>query len=191
MRNTITRECSNCSIYSMIYPCGFLHYLFPSIMLPSYFDLQVLYFQNFSSVIFHFHTSYIPHFPLSWSFFRFLFSSILSSGFPTLFIPISFQLSSLSFGHHIRGQLFHSYFFCQMSLSQFSSLLDCFSAFSQFDATFFTHAMHTNCLNFLVVCFFFAYFLVSILPHHCLRMFVPSLYTRYSLQNVVFSRILL
>ena len=49
-----------------------------------------------------------------------------------LFLPISFQLSSLSVGHHIfpiRGQFFHWYFFCQMTHFEFFSLLDCFSAF--------------------------------------------------------------
>ena len=47
-------------------------------------------------------------------FFRFFFSNVLSSGFSTLCLPISFQLSSLSVSYHIfpiRGQLFHSYFF--------------------------------------------------------------------------------
>ena len=60
------------------------------------------------------------------------FSNVLSSGFSTLFLPISFQLSSLLVGHHmfpIRDQLFHPCFFCQISHSQFFSLLDCFSAF--------------------------------------------------------------
>ena len=106
-------------------------------MLPSYLHLQLSYFQNFSSIIFHFHTSYIPHFPSSWSFFRFFFSNVLSScGFSTLFLPVSFQVSSevssLSAGHRIfpiRGQLFNSYFFYQISHFQFSSLLDCFCAF--------------------------------------------------------------
>ena len=59
--------CKGClySIYSNVYPCGFLHLSFPT-MLPSYFHLQLSYFQNFSSIIFHFHISYIPHLPSSW-----------------------------------------------------------------------------------------------------------------------------
>ena len=63
--------------------------------------------------------------------------------------------------HHmfpILDQLFHSYFFCQMSHSQFSSLLDFFCAFFQFGVTYFTHVMYTNFQvpNFLLVYFFFA-----------------------------------
>ena len=88
------------------------------------------HFENLSFILFH--ISYIPHFSSSWLFFRFFFFNVLSSGFPTLFLPINFQLSFLSGGHNIfpiRGQLFHSSFFWQMSHSQFSSLLDCFSAF--------------------------------------------------------------
>ena len=55
------------------------------------------------------------------------------SGFPVLFLPISLQVSSLSVIFPIRGQLFHSYNLYQISRSQFSSLLDCFSAsLSQF-----------------------------------------------------------
>ena len=76
-----------------------------------------------------------------------------------LFLPISFQFSSLSVSHHIfpiRGQLFHSYFFRQMSHSQFFSLLDCFFPF-------------------------FSNFSVSILSFHCLRISVPSVNTRHYL----------
>ena len=173
--------------------CGFLHPPPPPpTILTSYFHLLLWYFRNFSSLIFHLHISYIPHFPSSWSFFRFFFLNALSSGFPTLFLLISFQLSSLSVGHHIfpiRGQLCHAYFFCAMSHSQFSSLLDCFSAFSKFGATYFTHVMYTKyqISNFLLVCFFFTSpFSVTILPFHCLRISVPPLNTRPYLQNIVF-----
>ena len=61
--------------------------------------------------------------------------------------------------------------------------------FSQFGATYFTHVMHTNCRipNFLfLVCFSASPFSVSIVPFHCLRIFVPSLISRHYLQNVVF-----
>ena len=61
--------------------------------------------------------------------------------------------------------------------------------FSQFGATYFNHFMYTNCRipNFLLVCFVFASsFSVSILPFHCLRISVPSINTRHSLQNIVF-----
>ena len=97
-----------------------------------------------------------------------------------------------------------SYFtriFCQMSHSQFSSwLFLCFPfpiflrihiVFSQFDATYFTHVMYTNCQIpiYLLVCFFFASpFSVPILPFHCLRISVPSFNTRYYLQNLVFRK---
>ena len=112
----------------------------------SYFHLHLSCFQNFSFIIFHFYISYIFHiFHRLDRFFRLFFSSnVLSSSFPKLFLPTSFQLSCLSVGHHIfpiRGQLFNSNFFCQMSLSQFSSLLDCFSAFAQ-NATYFAHVMY-------------------------------------------------
>ena len=158
----------------------------------SYFRLQLSYLQNFSSLIFDFYISYIPHFPSSWSFSRLFFSNVLSSSFPTLFLPISFQLSSLSVGHQIfriRNQLFYSYFFCQMQLFQFSYLLDYFSAFYQFGPTYFTHVVYTNCQisNFLLVCFFLiSSFSVSILAFHCPRISIPSVNTRHSLQNVVF-----
>ena len=102
---------------------------FPCTMLPSYFHLQLSYFQNFSSIIFHFHISYILHFPSSWSFFRFFFffPNVLSFGFPTLLLPISFQLSSLSVSQPIfliRGQLFHS-----ISIFQFPFFLSIVSEF--------------------------------------------------------------
>ena len=146
--------------YFLLYPCGFLR-LLPPTMLPSYFHLQLSYFQNYSSIIFHFHISHIPHLPSSRSFFRLFFSNVLSSGFPSLFLPISFQLSSLSVGHHIfpiRCHLFHSCHVHQLSNSKFSP------------------------------CFFFfaSLFSVSILPFHWLQISLPTLNTRRYLQNVVF-----
>ena len=117
--------CSSNNIYSIVYPCGFLHFFTPT-MLPSYFNLQLSCFQNFSFIIFHFHISCIPHFLSSSSFFRFFFSSVLSSGLPMLFLPMSFQLSSLPIGHQIfpiRGQLLHSYFFSWCHIPSFPLFL--------------------------------------------------------------------
>ena len=106
-----------------MYSCEFLHLFLPTI-LPSYFHLELSYFQNCSFIILHFHILYIPHFQSSWSFFRFFFSNGLSSGFPTLFLSISFQLSSLSVGHHIfpiPGELFHSFFLPRVTFPVFLS----------------------------------------------------------------------
>ena len=94
--------------------------------------------------IYNFRVSKISH--LSFSIFMYHIFYIFHrlERFSGSFLPISFQFSSLPIGHHIFpicGQLLHSYFFCQMSHSQFSSFLDCFSAFSQFGATYFTHVM--------------------------------------------------
>ena len=101
-----------------------------NISLSSYFHFITFIFRKL--LFYHFPFPYIIYStPSSWAFFLF-FSNVLSSSFPLIFLPISFQLSSLSVGHHIfpiPGQLFHSYFFCQMSHFQFSSLFDCFSAF--------------------------------------------------------------
>ena len=168
----------------------------PPAMLPSYFHLQLSYFQNFSSIIFH--ISYIPHFSLSWSFSRFFFSNVFSSGFSTLFFPISFQLCFLSGGHYIfpiRGQLFQSYFFFARCHTPNFPLFLTVSMFSF--SNFFTdsyrvfpihcHVFHLCHVHLLLVCFFFVSLCsVSILPFHCLRIPVPSVNTRHSLQNVVF-----
>ena len=145
--------------------------------------------------------SHIPHFPSSWSFFRFFFSNVLSSGFPALFLPIGFQLSSLPGGHHIfpiRRQLFYLYFFCQMSHFQFSSL-DCFPTFL---FQFFTdsyrifliwcylfqscHVHQLSNLQFSPCFFHLCFSFFSFHSFYCLRISVPSLNTRHSLQKVVF-----
>ena len=133
--------------------------------MPPYFHLQFSHFHTFSSIIFHFHISYILHFTSSWLFFRF-FSNVFSSGFLTLFLPISFQYSSLSVGHplfQIRGQLFHSYFFLP-------------------DVTF-----PVFLSSWLFLCFPFPIFqFLSIFPFHCLWISVSFLNTRHNLQDVVF-----
>ena len=68
---------------------------------PQCFPLISIYNFHISKISLLSFSIFIYHFPSSCSFFRFLFSNILSFGLPTLFLPISFQLSSLCVGYHI------------------------------------------------------------------------------------------
>ena len=140
---------SSSSIYSIIYPCTP-----PPAMLPSYFHLQLSYFENFSSIIFHcldrfsgssFPMSSLPASP------RYFFQSVSSC------VPCPAVITFSQFPVFLSSWLFLCF--------PFPIFLRIRIVFSQFDATYFTHVSYTNCQipNFLVCFFFVAPFSVSIL----------------------------
>ena len=127
-----------------------------------------------------------------------------TSRFLAFLFPISLQLSSLSITHVAFSQFVASLctriiytrwhipsflFFLTAPLLPFSNFTDSCRIFPTRCHLF--HSCHVHQLSnsanlFLLVCFSTSRFPVFIVPVHGLRISVPSLITRHSLQNVVF-----
>ena len=117
-----------------------------------------------------------------------------SSGFPTLFLPIRFELASLS----VTGFAFSQFVASDITRISYTrwhipsiplSLTVSVLTFSNLQFQFqFIYVMCTNCRipNFLLVCFSASPFPVFIVPFPCGHIFILSFITRYSPQNVVF-----
>ena len=127
---------------------------------------------------------------------------------PTLLIPISFLLSSLSVSRVTVFQFGASYFtliiYINWHIPDFPLIVNCFSAssfpislracavFSQFGATYFTPVTYTNYQipNFLLPCFSASPFPIFIVSFLCLRIFAPTIIVRHCLQHLDFSKFL-